>query len=587
MHQEQLKTKEKANSYSVLKRMLGYIKPYWLMVLISILSSLTLIGINLYISDIITRLAENVRKGAYIDSLHYIYIMIVLTLLGVVASFLVKYASGRFSLYSIRDIRKDIYKHIEKINVRFVDKNHTGEIVSRLTNNISLLQDLLENNIRNFLYHPLLSLGAFILLLRINWKLLFVSGGTMFLALLLTFIISNPVKRKVKDLQKDIAKVNAVYQDNIMGIYIVKTYNLYKNLFKKYELYLVKTLKESLGIEKINSLLVPIGMILSIAPILVCIMVGGYFSVTGQLKPGELLSFIYLLDYLSNSASVFPKIITEYKTIMGVTTHLFEILDEPVERQGGLTIKETSCEYPIVFDNVSFSYDKDVRALENLNIKIKRDKMTALVGPSGSGKSTIIKLICGFYDASDGNIKLWDTDLKELNLQDIRSNISLVSQDVYLLPGTVAENISYGIDNVPVGEIIKAAKAANAHEFIEKLPEGYNTVLGELGSSLSGGQRQRIAIARAIIKKTPVLLLDEPTSALDTHSEILIQESLERISKESVVLVIAHRLSTIKNADEIIVINQGRFADSGTHSELVERNGLYRQLYERQVSETV
>lgn len=587
MHQEQLKTKEKANSYSVLKRMLGYIKPYWLMVLISILSSLTLIGINLYISDIITRLAENVRKGAYIDSLHYIYIMIVLTLLGVVASFLVKYASGRFSLYSIRDIRKDIYKHIEKINVRFVDKNHTGEIVSRLTNNISLLQDLLENNIRNFLYHPLLSLGAFILLLRINWKLLFVSGGTMFLALLLTFIISNPVKRKVKDLQKDIAKVNAVYQDNIMGIYIVKTYNLYKNLFKKYELYLVKALKESLGIEKINSLLVPIGMILSIAPILVCIMVGGYFSVTGQLKPGELLSFIYLLDYLSNSASVFPKIITEYKTIMGVTTHLFEILDEPVERQGGLTIKETSCEYPIVFDNVSFSYDKDVRALENLNIKIKRDKMTALVGPSGSGKSTIIKLICGFYDASDGNIKLWDTDLKELNLQDIRSNISLVSQDVYLLPGTVAENISYGIDNVPVGEIIKAAKAANAHEFIEKLPEGYNTVLGELGSSLSGGQRQRIAIARAIIKKTPVLLLDEPTSALDTHSEILIQESLERISKESVVLVIAHRLSTIKNADEIIVINQGRFADSGTHSELVERNGLYRQLYERQVSETV
>ncbi len=587
MHQEQLKTKEKANSYSVLKSMLGYIKPYWLMVLISILSSLTLIGINLYISDIITRLAENVRKGAYIDSLHYIYIMIVLTLLGVVASFLVKYASGRFSLYSIRDIRKDIYKHIEKINVRFVDKNHTGEIVSRLTNNISLLQDLLENNIRNFLYHPLLSLGAFILLLRINWKLLFVSGGTMFLALLLTFIISNPVKRKVKDLQKDIAKVNAVYQDNIMGIYIVKTYNLYKNLFKKYELYLVKTLKESLGIEKINSLLVPIGMILSIAPILVCIMVGGYFSVTGQLKPGELLSFIYLLDYLSNSASVFPKIITEYKTIMGVTTHLFEILDEPVERQGGLTIKETSCEYPIVFDNVSFSYDKDVRALENLNIKIKRDKMTALVGPSGSGKSTIIKLICGFYDASDGNIKLWDTDLKELNLQDIRSNISLVSQDVYLLPGTVAENISYGIDNVPVGEIIKAAKAANAHEFIEKLPEGYNTVLGELGSSLSGGQRQRIAIARAIIKKTPVLLLDEPTSALDTHSEILIQESLERISKESVVLVIAHRLSTIKNADEIIVINQGRFADSGTHSELVERNGLYRQLYERQVSETV
>lgn len=575
---------EGISSLKVLSRTAVYIKPYWWLLLISIISSLALVGINLYLSRIISRLVENIRNANYTGSFRYMYILIALTLLGVVSSYLVKFASGRFSLYTVRDIRNSIYTHIEKINVRYIEKNHSGEIVSRLTNNIALLQGFLENNIYNLMYQPLLFTGAGILLLRINGKLLLVSSATMFAALFLAFVIAEPVKRKVKELHKDLARVNSVYQDNIRGIYLIKTYLLFQKLFEKYEKLLVHTLNRSLSIEKINSLLIPVGSVLSIAPLLVSIVYGGYLSIHGQLKPGELFAFIYLLDFLANSAGTLPKMISDYKSTIGVTSHLFEILDEPIEREGGLEVSLTSCHSPIVFKDVQFGYEQNDMVLNNISFELRKGKTTALVGSSGSGKSTIVKLICGFYQLSGGEILLWGENQNRLDLADIRMRISLVSQEIYILPGTVAENISYGIKNATMKDIIDAARAANAHEFIEKLPGGYYSMLGERGASLSGGQRQRIAIARAIMKKTDILLLDEPTSALDTHSEILAQKSIEKISKGCTVLVIAHRLSTIINADEILVIDGGTIVDKGKHAELLERNGLYRQLYARQVT---
>ncbi|ADL52198.1 ABC transporter ATP-binding protein [Clostridium cellulovorans] len=573
------------NSFGTIKRMVKYAKPYWYFLLISTVMSLALVGIHLYQSQAITDLVQSLREGDSNSAYQYVYIMIAITVLGVIASYFEKYTSGRFSLYIIRDIRSSIYNHIEKINIRYIEKNHTGEIVSRLTNNIAILQEFFENNLRNFIYHPLLFIGAFILLIRINWKLLLVSAITMVIALLLTFVITNPIKRKISELQKDIAKVNSVYQDNVNGIYLVKTYNLYKKLFSKYERLLDITLFKSLKIEKINSLLVSIGTVLSIVPIIVSIVYGGYLSIKGEIRPENLLSFIYLLDFLANSAGVLPKIITDYKSFIAVSAHLFEILDQDIEREGGLSIDKTSLEHPIKFENIKFSYDEGKVVLDGLSFEIQKGKTTALVGSSGSGKSTIIKLICGFYEVSHGQIKLWDKPLTGLNLKEVRSNISLVSQDIYLLPSTVAENISYSIENVAMKDIIDASTAANAHEFIEKLPEGYNSIIGERGNSLSGGQKQRIAIARAILKDSPILLLDEPTSALDTHSEILVQESLERITKNKTVIVIAHRLSTIKKADEIIVLDKGKIVGRGTHQELLEKSDLYRQLYKGQINE--
>lgn len=574
--------KEKNNHKSTINRLLIYVKPYIVFLLIAIIGSLMLVGINLYVSEIISSLVESVGSGDYANSQKNIYIIIGITIVGGIVSYIVRLSSGKFSIYTIRDIRKSIYEHIENINIQFIDNNHTGEIISRLSNDISVLQEFFENNMRNFIYHPLLFVGSFILLIRINCFLLLVSISTMLIAIGITFLITAPVKKKIRYLQKDIAKVNSVYQDSILGINVIKTYNLYTRIFNKYDKLLNITLKKSLDIEKINSLLVPIGTILSIVPILVSILLGGYMCVTGNLDTGELIAFIYLLDFISSSAGVLPSLINEYKSVLGVSAHLFEILDEPLERQGGREEIDISNEYPIVFDSVKFSYNSKDTILNNLSFKVKKGATTALVGHSGSGKSTIIKLICGFYNADEGQVLLWGQNINELNLKNVRSNISIVSQDVYLFPGTIAENIAYDMGGISIKEIIDAAKAANAHEFIINLPQKYNTKIGERGNSLSGGQKQRISIARAILKKSPLVLLDEPTSALDIHSELCVQKSLEILGESSTVIVIAHRMSTIRNADEIILLDKGEIIDKGTHDYLIENNNIYADLYKGQ-----
>ncbi|WP_054740678.1 ABC transporter ATP-binding protein [Cellulosilyticum ruminicola] len=576
-------TKKKQLPQNNFKRICYYTRPYWNFLLACLVFSLILVGINLYLSQIISTLVEQLQDKKSNGLVKYVYIIAGITVSGVISSYFVKYTAARFSFYSIRDIRSALYAHIEKINVSYIEQNHSGEIVSRLTNNIILLQEFLENNLKNFVYEPILFLGAFILLLRINGILLLISIVTMGITMGLTFIVVIPVKQRIKLLQKGIAKVNATYQDNINGVSIVKTYNLYDKLFNKYAYLLDCTLKESLSIEKINSLLVPIGTILGIGPIIVSVICGGYLCVAGILTSGELLAFIYLLDFLSNSAAMLPRMLTEYKTVSGVVEHLFEILDQPIEKEGGNNVLQWNAENIIEFNNAKFAYNDSNTVLEGVKFNVRKGTTVALVGSSGSGKSTIIKLICGFYELSEGRINLWGQPIETLDLKMIRSNISLVSQDIYLLPNTIAENIAYGMENVTIDEIVEAARAANADEFIQHLPNGYNTVLEERGNSLSGGQRQRIAIARAFLRKAPLVLLDEPTSALDTHSEVLIQESLERIRENSTVLVIAHRLSTIRNADEIIVLDKGKIVGRGTHEELMCNNLYYKQLNEQQM----
>lgn len=564
------------------QRLLMFARPHLTLAVISIVALMAVVALDLYFAGIITTLTDIIIEKRFKDSTQLVYIMLGLVVLGCISSVITRAASGRFSLYVVRDINSAVHNQIDKLKAEYMDKNHTGEIVSRMTNNMSAIGDFLENNMRNMISQPLILVGAAVLLIAINWKMLLISIVSMIAVLFISIVISQPVNKKVAQIQADLARLNSLNQDNIRGIGIVKTYNLYKYFSERYKKELKKIFDKSMRIERIISLLMPAGLLLRVVPLLTSVVYGGYLSVHGQMKTGDLLAFIYLLDFVSTSVSTIPGLIGEFKSVLGLAEHTFEILDQPTERESGLTAWKDGGMHSVEFSHVSFSYGGKDKVLEDVSFKIGHGKKIALVGQSGSGKSTILKLLCSFYQPQYGNVKVLGNDISTVDLKLLRSNISYVSQDIFLFPVPVTDNITLGDSSFTPEQVMEAARAANAHEFILKLPQGYSTVLGERGASLSGGQRQRISIARAILRKAKVLLLDEPTSALDMQSEGFITEALEGVLKDSTVITVAHRLSTIKNADEIFVLDNGRIVDKGSHEHLMKHSKIFNELYMKQ-----
>lgn len=322
------------------------------------------------------------------------------------------------------------------------------------------------------------------------------------------------------------------------------------------------------------------------APFLLSFGFGGYWVLKGQLTPGELIAFINLLNPLAGPVSQLPRLLGNFRAQMEAANRVMEIIELEPERQGGEYSEGKDSDISIAFNNVKFAYKEDgEEVLKGVNFDIKKGEQVAVVGMSGAGKSTLIKLLQGGYEDYEGNITVLGHEISEWDLNAMREHMSLVSQDTYLFPGTLEENLSYGNLDSDDEEVVSAAKAANAHDFITELRDGYGTNAGEFGDRLSGGQKQRISIARAMLKKSPILLLDEATSALDTHSEFKVQKALDQLMAGKTALVIAHRLSTIKNVDRIIVMEEGQIAEAGTHDELLARDGIYKSLYLRQLAQ--
>ena len=317
-------------------------------------------------------------------------------------------------------------------------------------------------------------------------------------------------------------------------------------------------------------------------PVLATAGAGGYLAVTGRLSPGGLFAFLYLLHFLVDSLSGIPGLLLELRSAGAAAARIAQVIQRPTERKGGNRFAGVQRLPAVAFRDVVFSYGDQAAVLDGVDFGIPHQRTVALVGPSGGGKSTVFKLLCGFYEPERGSVDLYGHALREWSLEAARAELSLVAQDTYLFPATVAENISLSRPGASIDDVVEAAKMANAHEFIAELPQGYDTPVGERGSRLSGGERQRIGIARAILKDAPILLLDEPTSALDARSEALVEEALERFTEGRTVLVIAHRLSTIRSADEIVVLDGGRIVERGAHEDLMQRGGVYKQLYLKQ-----
>ncbi|MCP3771846.1 ABC transporter ATP-binding protein/permease [Paenibacillus sp. MZ04-78.2] len=560
-----------------------FTKPYRGWMLVGIIAAMAAAIIEVWTGSLTQQLTTSAEKGAGQSVIPIVYAVFTIILIGVPAKYFMVYGVEKSSALIVRDIRNHLMNHIGKLPVHYLEKQHSGDVLSRLSSDLRLIQQFLTRDLAQWFYHPLLFIGCFVSLIWIQWQLVVFSLLLLPFSLLASQWIGNQLRQLTEEAQENMGRMNSNLQDTLGGMPIVKSYLLSGIMFRSYQSLLQLTLQKKLALKKREAWITPVLFTLMISPIVFSVIYGSYLISQGLFSTGELVAFLYLLNLCLDPLDHIPALITNTFEMSGALKRVVDIGNQPVENQEGHTIARTELP-PIEFDNVSFAYEPTSPILQKLSFTVPKGKTIALVGASGGGKSTVFKLLYGFYALREGQgtIKVFGQPIMNSNLNDLRSHFSVVTQDSYLFGGTVAENIAYGKANASMDEVIEAAKLANAHSFIMELPEGYQTEVGERGGFLSGGQRQRIAIARAFLKDAPILLLDEPTSALDTESEMFVQEALSVLMKEKTTIVIAHRLTTIENADEIWVMDHGTIAEAGNHAQLLAKKGLYAQSYHQE-----
>jgi ABC-type multidrug transport system fused ATPase/permease subunit len=398
--------------------------------------------------------------------------------------------------------------------------------------------------------------------------------------------LNGPIAQRTQEMQAGIGEAIGVAQDGLGGLIVTRAFGLAEIVDDRFAQANQGALGIGLRLTRFRAIVDAIGSVFNILPFLITFGFGGYLAIRGYMTFGQLMAFVIMLNYVANPLSSLPAAIANVSQAAGAAARTFEILDQAPERKDGQDLVDPGAPTVVRLAHLDFAYQEDDPVLQDLSLSVERGQTVAVVGPSGSGKTTLLKLLLGFYPLDEGRLFLFEQDLNRWSLRAARRQMSFVAQDTYLFPVSIAENIACGRSGASQAEVEAAARLANIHDFVVALPEGYGTLVGERGARLSGGQRQRLALARAILRDAPLLLLDEPTSALDTESEALVQEALERFMSDRTTIVIAHRLSTIRGADRVLVLDEGRIVEHGTHDELMARGGRYHELYLRQFDDT-
>jgi subfamily B ATP-binding cassette protein MsbA len=480
----------------------------------------------------------------------------------------------------ITDFRKKIFGHLQTLSLSFFAKRRTGEIMSRMTNDVTTLENLITDIPATALQQSIRLFGGILIIIYMNWKLTFMILVLAPVLVLFAKTFGRKLKRLSTEIQDKLATSTTVLEENISNIQVVKSFVRSGLETERFSDAVEDSFQSAKKRVIISSFFGPTIGFIAFTTSLILLWYGGREVITGGISPGELIAFILYATIIAGPMGSFARMYTRLQEGVGASTRIFEILDTKEEvRDDPKAPALPSITGKVEFDQVRFHYREDREVLKGISFSAEPGQVIALVGPSGAGKSTLIQLLHRFYDPVSGEIRIDDTPLKEVSLNSYWSQIGFVPQETLMFGGAIKENIEYAKQGATQEEIIAAAKAANAHNFIMDCPEGYQTIVGEKGIRLSAGQRQRIAIARTILKNPRLLILDEATSALDNESELLIQEALERLMQGRTTFVIAHRLSTIHNADKIIVMDNGEIVESGTHAELMAKKGLYHRLY--------
>jgi len=483
----------------------------------------------------------------------------------------------------IRNIRNEMYEKLMNSSLAYFIKSQTGRLISRLTYDVSLIQQGIVMIPRNTFRDGLYIIFYIGVLFYLNWEwalAVFVAFPVMSIIILK---IGKKIRRRSKRAQELTADIYSILQEKITGVKLIKSVVSEEKEIEEMKNQNQKYFEILMRLARADVLQAPLIEFVGVFSIAIVVIVGGYQVCTGTSTLGTLVAFIVTSMSMYKPAKSITDVNTDIQTALAATERIFEIIDEKptvIELSNAEEMKGLAKE--IKFENVNFSYDLQKPVLTDINFTIKKGEIAAIVGPSGSGKTTIINLLARFFDPTRGIISIDGNNIKNFTLKSLRCQMGIVTQETILFNDTVSNNISYGMQNASFTDIEMAAKKANAADFIEKLSQKYDTIIGERGVTLSGGERQRIAIARVILRNPQILILDEATSALDSESEMLVQDALSRVMEGKTTVVIAHRLSTVKSADKIIVIAQGKIVAIGTHSELIEKSTLYKQLYELQ-----
>ena len=485
----------------------------------------------------------------------------------------------------IRDLRNTLYKHLHYLSLSYFNKNKSGELTAILVSDIDNMKNSLGTTFQKLFVEPINILTFLTLLFIISPKLTAIALTIVPLSGIVVFGIARSIRRKATRTQAQLAGITSIISETLSSIRIVKAFAMKAYEVKKFSIETQQYYKLMLKKDILRLFSSPITEVIGASIAALLLWVGAREVLELQsITSEDFIRFILLLFSLFQPMRKLSNVFNELQNGLASADRVFSILDTKSDIVNGLDpIKIDSLNKNIVFEDVCFHYgNEEEQVLNNINFSIDSGEIIALVGPSGAGKSTLVDLIPRFYDTITGSILIDGKNVKDIDINSLRSLMGIVTQETFLFNDTIRANISYGAESIADNIIKDAAIAANAHDFIKKLPDGYDTIIGERGISLSGGQRQRIAIARAIVKNPPILILDEATSSLDTESEKNVQEAIEKLMRNRTVIVIAHRLSTVHNADKILVLDNGKIIDEGSHEELINRDGLYKELHNMQ-----
>ncbi|MDI6803736.1 MAG: ABC transporter ATP-binding protein [Bacteroidota bacterium] len=485
----------------------------------------------------------------------------------------------------LRDIRNELHRHLHKLSLHFFMATKKGRLISIVMNDVRMITESIMALLGSFFRDPLTIIVSTVILFIFNWQLT------------LTILIVTPVvgyfigrigeKLKKYSLlfQEKLSEITTLIDESISGVRVIKAFKMEQHEIEKFETHTSKLYKIFVKLQRIRNISSPFSEYSGIIIAVIVMWFGGSAIIdkTSPMTAGQFIFYLTILITMLQPIKIVTQVFNTVKEGTAAGERVFAVLDiKPriIDSPNATELKEFKD--TIVFENVSFKYDTTSLVLKNINLKVKKGEVIAIVGPSGAGKSTLVDLVPRFYDPVEGNIFIDEINLKDVTQDSLRDMMGIVTQETILFNDTIAANIGYGVKDVPIQKIIEAAKIANAHFFIEKMQTGYDTTIGDRGIKLSGGERQRLAIARAVLKNPAILILDEATSALDPESEMLVQEALERLMKNRTSFVIAHRFSTIQNADRVVVMEKGSIAQIGKFAELIKEEGLFKKLYELQ-----
>ncbi len=570
---------------SIQRRLLDYFRPYRILLILAVVCIVFNTLVTLAIPWIVGKnLIDTVILEENIKLLNLIALAIV-----ILAAFKGLFSYGQNYLMSlvgfkvITDMRNQVYEHLQCLSLKFYRKKRTGEIVSRVIHDVDQLQNAIINTAVVFIANCFMLIGVLILIFYIHWRLSLFALAIVPLLAFTANKFGGWIRGFSRSIQAKIANISSILQETIGGIEVIKSFAREKQEVKRFKDETIRTLQLSIKRTRLIAALAPVMEMLTLLGLTGILWYGGREVIRGVLTPGQLIAFLGYIAIALVPLTQVSQAFGIYQQGLASAERIFEVLDaRPEIKEIPGAVEMPQVKGYVELKDVYFGYDEKKLVLEGINLEVKPGQRIALVGPSGAGKTSLVSLIPRFYDLLSGTITIDGYDIKKVKLASLRKQIGIVSQEAILFNGSIRDNIAYGRIKASNEEIIRAAKKANAHDFIMAQPAGYETQVGERGLKLSGGERQRIAIARAILKDSPILIFDEATSAVDAQAELLIQQALERLMQDRSTITIAHRLSTVQHADRIVVLNERKIEEVGSHQELLSKGGVYTRLYKHQ-----